>query len=369
MAMTVEVLFRNVPEATYRQLWDECTTNPALAADVSTAIGSRPEERVHDVYTRVLTRVHRDTRNEQIFSSVSSLAELRPNRLAELSEAQILVRFYEAFSSQHVLNRPLSLQGDLFEKARAIADWMESELEKRWLATMDVLDLHNCGLTHLPRQIGLFTGLTRLNLQHNALEAIPREIGQCRALQTLDLSQNRLLLLPEEIGGCTALKNLRLGNNLLLNLPEGLGQCTALEHLILDHNMLRELPPQLARCTALRFLQISHNGFRALPDQVGQWTVLRTLYAAHNQITAVPAQLGQCTALEALDLSHNQITQTTEEIHQILPDRLRGEEHLRLGDNPQRRASGFWDCVMAGFSWLFSQLSALWQNLISCLRQ
>ncbi|WP_173644924.1 leucine-rich repeat domain-containing protein, partial [Leptospira interrogans] len=55
-------------------------------------------------------------------------------------------------------------------------------------------------LESLPRVIGLFQNLEKLNLDGNQLTSLPKEIGQLQKLRVLNLAGNQFTSLPKEIG-------------------------------------------------------------------------------------------------------------------------------------------------------------------------
>jgi len=69
------------------------------------------------------------------------------------------------------------------------------------------LDLSQCDLNRLPKEIGHLTHLRYLSLFGNQLTAIPPEIGCLRNLTFLSLGQNQLNRLPAEIRRLTGISN------------------------------------------------------------------------------------------------------------------------------------------------------------------
>ncbi len=392
----VERIFDGVAEAAYQHIWTGCQANLAMDAQVTEALPTN-SARVRAVYERVIERA------QQIRAPLPtlSLETLDPARLAELSRAETLYKFFAGFapviglSAYQFLS---TLNGDLFMRADAIERWMSEHQVQ--LAQIKRLDLMYLQLTSLPPQIRFFTGLEDLNLSGNQLTSLPVEIGHCTALKWLDLNNNQLTTLPAAIGQCTALKLLFLHDNQLTTLPTELGQCTALQDLWLQDNQLTTLPPQLGQCVALRdlslvnnrltilppelgrcttlvYLKLGRNRLTALPVELGQCTALVSLSLRHNQLTTIPAWLRQCTQLIELDFRHNQIEQTREEILQLLPPGFNADELLRLDGNPLRPPPGFWERlwtqITTTLSWIWAQiterLTHLWQSLANCLRR
>ena len=77
----------------------------------------------------------------------------------------------------------VTVQGDLEARAAAATNWMQ--LHPAQLASIERLELNGLNLTHLPPQIGLFTGLRVIRLESNKLRFLPVELGQCQQLERL----------------------------------------------------------------------------------------------------------------------------------------------------------------------------------------
>ena len=116
------------------------------------------------------------------------------------------------------------------------------------------LDLSQCDLNRLPKEIGHLTHLRYLSLFGNQLTAIPPEIGCLRNLTFLSLGQNQLTRLPEEIGCLTNLTFLSLRQNQLTRLPEEIGCLTGISNrrFSLDTSLFRQVA--LSPGIANRFL-------------------------------------------------------------------------------------------------------------------
>ncbi|KYN27153.1 Protein scribble like protein, partial [Trachymyrmex cornetzi] len=127
--------------------------------------------------------------------------------------------------------------------------------------TLNFLTLNNTtmwlNLTHvnissnkidvLPRTLGAFHCLRRLNLSHNCLSRYSgwvwlKEARIKRTLHFLDISNNSLLEISEYIWSLNALVELKMSHNLLGRLPQGIEKVRNLSILDLSHNMLMYLP-------------------------------------------------------------------------------------------------------------------------------
>jgi hypothetical protein len=96
--------------------------------------------------------------------------------------------------------------------------------------------------------------------------SIPRSIGLYTALTRLDLNWVELTgTLPKEVGSLTNLHTIHLQNNgrLTGTLPTQLGNLNKLQYLYFHHNvgMTGTLPSQLNRMSALILLELNDNKF------------------------------------------------------------------------------------------------------------
>ncbi len=321
----VENLFQGTTEAAYRQLWEGCQANPTLAYDVQVARAQQDDTaRARAVYTRVIERV-RQTRTQL---PIISLQTLDPDRLAAFSEAEALCKFFANFAREAVIAWDeidrfpeagqfyMTLRGDIVTQANAIARWMHEHRAR--LAQIERLDLRVGGylgcnpLTSLPPQIGLFTGLKKLELFHSQLRSLPSEIGMCASLEDLNLGTNQFISIPSELSRCIGLRRLNLCKNQLTTIPATLRQCTQLSHLNVSWNQIVQSREDI--------LQLLRPGF---PDDELDIRYQRP----------APAHAAQA--------------------------------------NPPAQPQGFWECIWQGIVSVFAQvserLSHAWQSLVACL--
>ncbi len=349
----LDSLFQNANDEVYGRIWSGCGVFSNLERDVQ-AVATLPTEaaRVRAVYEIVIGRA------QQTGIALPALDILNPARLADLAEAEVLYKFFEAVAAstgaRFMTDFLQTLQGNLIERAQAIGQWMQRNESQ--FAEIEELQLINMNLTALPAQIGHFTGLKWLSLKDNHLTTLPRQIGNCVSLQRLNARNNQLTEIPFELERCTHLRELDLQSNQLVTIHASLGACMVLEELNLNNNRLNYLPMQVLQIPTLRILGLSLNRFRAIPDgieqcaalesleiswnrltairaEIAQCPALHTIEASDNLITTVPAELGQCAALGYLDLAHNPLTQTRAAILGILRPAFFAYR-LILDDNP-----------------------------------
>jgi Leucine-rich repeat (LRR) protein len=164
----------------------------------------------------------------------------------------------------------------------------------------------------IPDAISGLGALEILLLHDQGITGLPATLGQLRELRTLSLPGNRLSgPLPGGLAQLTKLRHLALaGNQLSGPLPAFLGSATALEVLDLADNQLTGPIPNLGGLAALRRLDLSANALSGgLPASLGSLGKLESLAVAANQLSGpIPAALGNLTALRGLFLSGNQLT-------------------------------------------------------------
>ncbi len=128
------------------------------------------------------------------------------------------------------------------------------------IENLKVLDLSNCKLKSLPREIGNLRQLTHLHISKSyELESVPKEIGKLTQLTHLDLSMSAFKSLPKEIGKLTQLTHLDLSFcPELKSLPKEIGKLTQLTHLDLRFcDELKSLPKEIGKLTQLIYLDLS----------------------------------------------------------------------------------------------------------------
>jgi internalin A len=200
------------------------------------------------------------------------------------------------------------------------------------------LDLSGMGLTELPIEIGMLTGLKRLVLGKydrekreyvgNSFTEIPEVVFELKQLEELLIAKSQITEIPDSIGQLTHLTQLDIWDNQITELPESIGQLTNLTQLGLISNQIMELPESIGQLTNLTLLDLSSNQITDIPDSIAQLTNLTQLYLSDNQITEIPESIAQLTNLKRLVLENNPI-------QNVLPEIIRkgwGEETYRDGE-------------------------------------
>jgi Leucine-rich repeat (LRR) protein len=209
-------------------------------------------------------------------------------------------------------------------RAQEIRIWMQKGGGLPLLQRITKLYLRDCGLTSIPEEIGLCTGLEELYLDDNQITSLPEGIfRELKNLKWLSLSSNRITSLSGEIfRGLTALQGLFLSHNQLTSLPEGIFQeLIALRSLFLSANQLTSLSGEIFRgLTALQVLSLCNNQLTSLPGEIFRGlTALYDLSLSHNQLSSLPEGIFQkLTTLQTLCIASNNLTSFPEGIFQDL---------------------------------------------------
>ncbi|XP_015109989.1 leucine-rich repeat-containing protein 7 [Diachasma alloeum] len=124
---------------------------------------------------------------------------------------------------------------------------------------LEELEMRNLDLPFVPKGIGKFKGLKRIDLGGNDLSWLSKEFCGLDKLETLIVDRNSLVEFPQDIGKLRNLKELRASENHLGSLPGSFGELKSLEILDLYDNNFSELPPALGECVALKELDFERN--------------------------------------------------------------------------------------------------------------
>ncbi len=245
------------------------------------------------------------------------------NRLITIQHLSMLqqraLKQYENEALETIWNRKLAEEFNLqnnpdLQTHEQIRAWLNDPNNAQQLQQITLLELSQLGLKTLPPEIGAFTNLQRLNLDHNQLHILPPEIGALTNLQTLSLDHNQLHTLPSEIGALTNLHTLSLDHNQLHTIPSEIGTLTNLHTLSINNNKLRSLPSEIGALSNLQQLDLSNNQLHSLPSEIGDLGRLQRLKLFINQLCSLPAEIGNLSNLLELTLWSNQLSSLPPEI-------------------------------------------------------
>ena len=177
------------------------------------------------------------------------------------------------------------------------------------------LALDDRGLTGtVPPELGLLSGLERLNLSVNRLTGpIPGQLGALSNLRDLELSDNNLTgSVPIELTSLPSLQRFFLSHNLLTGkIPPELGRLSTLRHLSLRDNQLTgHIPAELGSLNRLEWLDLANNGLTGgIPSELGMMSNVKHLALNDNDLSGeIPPELSNLSRLTALILSENRLS-------------------------------------------------------------
>ncbi|MCD9539821.1 serine/threonine-protein kinase [Photobacterium carnosum] len=160
---------------------------------------------------------------------------------------------------------------------------------------------------------GQLEGATYLTLSEQ-LTHFPKEIlTLASSLEVLDLTNNQLIHLPKSFSQLTKLRILFISNNNFTELPTILGACPNLEMIGFKSNKITTVNAA-ALPKKLRWLILTDNKIAALPEAIGDCIHLQKLALAGNALTALPLSMDKLVNLQLIRLSANALT--------VFPDQL-----------------------------------------------
>jgi len=211
------------------------------------------------------------------------------------------------------------------------------ELMKKKYKKKDIVDLRKQAIPEIPKSVRQLL-CRELILAENDITSIPEEIGKLVNLEVLDLGNNRINHLPPAIGDLGGtLRELWLTNNKLFfsgPLTPNLGKLKNLVKLDLSGNQLEELPAEMGQMVLLQYLDISNNSLQVFPPEFGNMRALLIFKADNNRIRALPPEVGNLTALTEWSLGHNALTRLPPQIGNLQ------QLQVRFLSSPPKRTEG-----------------------------
>lgn len=106
-------------------------------------------------------------------------------------------------------------------------------------AKLERVDLSNCGLEEVPREILLLEdSLELLNLGGNNIWKLPEDFNRLKRLRILFFAQNKFEVVPEVLGGMSSLFMVSFKSNQVVDVPEN-SLSPSISWLILTDNSIQ----------------------------------------------------------------------------------------------------------------------------------
>ena len=194
-------------------------------------------------------------------------------------------------------------------------------------------------------QIGAYSSLALLSLNHLGIQEIPEEIGRLTAMRTFHARGNNVSQIGEWVAGLTNLKFLKVGvqnvrmrhvspnvamlqalTSLRISLssrgvedavrngwkesmviPSEIGHLSNIRSLHWEGVMSSQMPDIFAALSRLDNLQLSGNMYTHVPPSVAACSGLRWLNLYPNRIQEWPGHLARLPLLETIDLRGNRL--------------------------------------------------------------
>jgi len=186
---------------------------------------------------------------------------------------------------------------------------LNSIKEKGLTKTVTRLDLSNCELREIPKEILELENLEHLNLANNRLTKLPNDFSaKLQKLKILFFLKNEFEILPEVLGDLRELFMLSFKSNKVKAVPER-SLPKSLGWLILSDNAIERVPASLGECLTMRKLMLAGNKIKELPSFMEKLVNLELLRASDNQIEVFPEWLYSAPKLAWLAFAANPCTE------------------------------------------------------------
>ena len=196
---------------------------------------------------------------------------------------------------------------------------LDSALQKKAKAELEVLDARDNKLSTLPDSLGQYNMLQTLNLDNNQIVEFPlKSLRKVKALKRLNLSNqhdpNRKTLstIPVLICKLGTLQELYLCYNKISEFSQSICCLRSLRILDFEGNHLKSVPPNLANLEKLEYLGLHNNELTTLQENIGKLTALKVLRLSKNNLQVLPDSLCELTNLQTLSLKNNKLERLPE---------------------------------------------------------
>lgn len=201
--------------------------------------------------------------------------------------------------------------------------------DKTKIPIIQYLDISECEIKELPKELFDLTSLTNLNIGNNKISSIPQEIEKLIKLKTLDLTDNKFIEFPIEILNLKNLKELWIGGNSFKSIPLKINLLQKLEVLELTFHKCKILPSSIGDLSNLKSLDLGMSKLEILPKEIGNLLKLKSLTLEKTNIKELPKEIGKLKELEELFVPMNNLTTLPKEI-----GNLKKLDELSIEGNP-----------------------------------
>lgn len=166
------------------------------------------------------------------------------------------------------------------------------------LDSLNLLNISDTSLQHLPDELSNLTNLQTLLLYGNHVKTIPDIISALQKLKVLDISRNKLECIPRGIADLSCLMTLNLSNNALMQFPS-LKNSGTLVVIDLSCNKLTEFPDICyEKNSHLAEINLKNNLIELIPHEIVLLASLKHLNLITNKIGKIPKCLANVSKLK-----------------------------------------------------------------------
>lgn len=194
------------------------------------------------------------------------------------------------------------------QKLENVLASIEKDKSTHDVTTITKVDLSNCGLTELPKELYHLTdSLQVLNLGGNRISSLSDDLAKFKHLKILFFAQNEFESVPTVLGRLGSLNMLSFKSNKLKYIPaEALSP--SISWLILTDNQLTELPSSIGKLPKLRKCMLAGNSLPELPEEMQNCKELELLRLSDNKLSKLPKWLLKLPRLSWFAFSGNPLT-------------------------------------------------------------
>jgi Leucine-rich repeat (LRR) protein len=157
-----------------------------------------------------------------------------------------------------------------------------------------LLDLSNCGLTSIPKELSLFENVEELNLSENDLQNTDLSIlSKLNKLKSISFQSCKLRDFPIVVLGLKGLNKLNIFGNRIKQLPEQLYELNGLTELEVGANDLVSISSNIYKLTQLKSFGFDQTKIRTLPTTIVRLKHLKEIYI-NDTMDYFPKELAKC---------------------------------------------------------------------------